>query len=178
MGAGYPDVAIGPVGDAAKGGLEAEDAAKGSGDADGAGAVGAMGERAKAGGYGRGRAAAGAARCAFGVPGIAAGRTEQVVAHILVAEVGRVGLAGDDAAGGFYAAGDGAVEVGDLVLSEDRAAGEAQTVAGFEVFDGDGQAVQEAEFVAAHDGSFGGAGGVKGAVAVYVEVGVDGRVDG
>ena len=73
VGAGYPDVAIGPVGDAAKGGLESEDAAKGSGDADRAGAVGAMGERAKAGGHGRGRAAAGAARCAFGVPGIAAG---------------------------------------------------------------------------------------------------------
>ena len=94
-----------------------------------------------------------------------------------MAEVGRIGLADDNAAGGLDTAGYGAVEFGDLVLLEDGAAGVAQALAGFEILDGDGQAVQEAEFVAAHDGGFGGAGGVKGAVAVYVEVSVDGWVD-
>ena len=177
VGAGGPDVEVGPVGYASERGLEAEDAAEGGGDADGAGAVGAVGEGAESGGHGRGGAAAGAARGAISVPGIAARIAELVVAHVLVAEVGRIGLADDDGAGGLDAAGDGAVVAGDLVGVEDRAVGVAQTGAGFKVFDGDGQTVQEAEVVAAHDGGFGGASDVEGAVAVDGQIGVDGGVD-
>ena len=94
-----------------------------------------------------------------------------------MAEVGRVGLADDDAAGGSDAAGDYAVESGDLVLLEDGAAGVAEAGAGFKVFDGDGEAVEGAEILAAHDSVFGGAGGVEGEVGVDGEKGVDGGIE-
>ena len=74
-----------------------------------------MGQRPKSGGHGRGGAAAGAARRALRVPGIASWFAQQVVAHILVAQVRRIGLADDDASGGLDALGYDAVVVGDQV---------------------------------------------------------------
>ena len=53
-----PEVRVRPVGDHAEGGFEAEDAAQRGGDADGAGAVGAMGYGPNASRDGCGRAAA------------------------------------------------------------------------------------------------------------------------
>ena len=95
-----------------------------------------------------------------------------------MAEVGRVGFADDDAAGGLNAARNSAVDFGDQVLLEDGTAGMAQSFAGFKILDGNGQAVERTEILPAHDCGFGGAGAVEGAVGVEVEKGVDGRVDG
>ena len=53
----------------------------------------------------------------------------------------------------------------------------AHAFTGFEVLNGNRQAVEGAELVAAHDRGFGGAGGIEGSVAVDGEVGVDEGID-
>src|SRR5579859_3351519 len=103
----------------------------------------------------RGRATTGRAGGALEVPGVARRWPDQVVAHVLVAEVGRVRLAEEDCASRAQAAGDAAVEVGDKVLEEFGAVRGAQSSRRLEVFHRDGQTVQWPEWIAAHDRRFG-----------------------
>ena len=95
-----------------------------------------------------------------------------------MAEVGGIRLADDDASGGLDAAGNGAVEIGDLVFLEDGPAGVVQSLAGFKIFDRNWQAVERTKVPSGHDCGFGGASAIKGEVGVEVEKSVDGRIDG
>src|SRR5262245_7838647 len=124
--AGGPEIGVRPVGHDAKRRLEAKDAAQGGRDANRAGTIRAMGNGPDTCRDGRGRTATAAARRAFELPRIASGRSEEVVARILVAEVRRVGLAENNCPGGAQATGDATVKVRDVVLEELRARSGAQ----------------------------------------------------
>jgi len=89
-----------PDRDAAARGLEPDEAAAGRGDADGAAAVVAARHGHDARGHGRRRAAAAAARGARRVPGVAAAPEGAGGRHALEGQLGRVGLAEHDQAGG------------------------------------------------------------------------------
>jgi hypothetical protein len=101
-------------------------------------------------------AAAGAAGGVVGVPGVAAVVTEAVFAHADEGEFRGVGLAEDDGAGVLDAFDDGGVFFRDAVFEEEGAGGGGDAPGHLGVFDGDGQAVESAQLVAAHDGILGG----------------------
>src|SRR5262249_13648685 len=84
---GIPEIGGRPRGDPPKRRLETEDAAKRGWDADRSRAVGSVSERPPARGHRRAPPSGGSARRALYVPRIGAGRAEQVVAHVLVAEM-------------------------------------------------------------------------------------------
>src|SRR5262245_7797337 len=76
------------------------------------------------------------------LPRIATRRPDEVIAHVLVPIVGRIGFAKHNAPGSFDTPGDHAVEIGDVVLEEFGAVGTAQPSTGFEIFDRDGEPMQ------------------------------------
>src|SRR5437016_373374 len=86
------------VADVTASGLEADDAAEGCGDADGAAGIGADAAVAKAGGHGGGRSSTRAAGYARGVPGIARGAVVGVVGGHTVGELVHICLAKKDSA--------------------------------------------------------------------------------
>ena len=88
------------------------------------------------------------------MPRVARGGHEQVVAHVLVAVVRRVGLGEDDPTRRAHALGGTAVERGNVVLLEFRAERRAQAPGRFKVFDRNGYPMQCAEGRPAHDRVF------------------------
>src|SRR5712691_2040853 len=101
-----------------------------------------MRQGAKPGGHGgRGTTTRGS-RSALELPRIATRRPDEVVAHVLVPIVGRIGFAKHNAPGSFDAPSDHAIEIGDVVLEEFGAIGTAQTSTGFEIFDRDREPMQ------------------------------------
>src|SRR5439155_8661853 len=84
------------------------------------------------------------------VPRVPRGLHQQVVAHVLVAEGRRVGLAEDDRPGAAKPARRGTVLGGDMVLEELRAEGQPATGDRLQILDRDGDAVQGTELVAPH----------------------------
>ena len=153
-------------------GLDAEDAAEGGRDADGAAAVAAGGDGAQPGCQGRARAAAGAAGSAGGVPGVAAGFAHLVLGGARLPELRGVGLAQHDGAGGLDALHHHRVYLGDAVAEQGRAHGGGDALAHLQVLDGDGDAVQRPQRPAAGHGVIGGAGVGQRLLLAEGEVGV------
>ena len=105
------------------------------------------------------------------LPRVARRRAEQVVGHVLVAQVRRVGLAEDDRAGRRSRSAT-APSSGTLCSKNLRAEGGAQAGRRLQVLDRDGHAVQRSERVAAGHRRFGRAGGVHRPLGVQCEEGV------
>ena len=82
-------------------------------------AVTALGKCAEAGGDRGGGASGGAARGAAEVPRVPGGRPDQIVGHVLVAEVRRVGFANEDRPCAAEAFSGDAVARGNVVAEED-----------------------------------------------------------
>src|SRR5580693_1035673 len=102
--------------DTAPGGLEANDATEGSGDADGAARVRADAAVAKARGDCGGGTSAGAAWDAFEIPGIADGPEVGIVGCDAVGELVHVGLAEQDRARLFKLCDDWCIVFGNKIL--------------------------------------------------------------
>src|SRR4029453_1654013 len=100
------------------------------------------------------------------LPRIATRRSNEVIAHVLVPIVGRIGFAKHNASSGFDALGDHTVEIGDVVLKEFGTIGTAQTSTGFEIFDRDREPMQGLESLATHHGGFSCLGLLPGALGV------------
>ncbi len=170
-GGGEGDEAV--AGDEAVGGFESDDAAEGGGLSDGAAGVGAEAAEADACGTGCGRAAGGAAGDAVGVPGIFGGAEGGVFGGGAHGEFIEVCFAEDDGAGGFELLDDRGVIRGVEVFEHFGGASGGAVVGTHVVFDGDGDAGEEAEGLAG--GAFGvdGVGLLEGAVVEDGVVGVE-----
>ena len=133
------------IGHAADGGAEADDIAPGGGIAERAAGVGAAGDGHHAAGE-RDRCTAGGAAAGFrevvGIVGCAEDTVEGLRAGT---ELGDVGFAEEDGAGGAHARDEQVVLGGDVVLEEGRAEGGADAGGFDEVLVGDGQTVQRTE---------------------------------
>ena len=129
---------------------DADDAAERRRDSDRAAEVGALRDRQHAGRNRHGRTAGGAGRAEFRIPGIAGGAEHLVDGVRAGCEFRRVGLGENDGAGGFQAAHDLGVLVGNVVLEKRRAEGGADARRHRDVLDADRQAVQRPERCAAH----------------------------
>ena len=81
-----------PVGYFTEAGLEADDAAEGGGNADGAAGIGAQRQRSHAQGHCHGAAAAGATRGLGRVPGVVGGAVNGVVGNAFPAQLGGGGF--------------------------------------------------------------------------------------
>ena len=162
---------------AAVGRLDAGDAAEAGWYADAAAAVAAGCEGAEAGDQGGCRAAAAAARRVVGVPGVAAGVADQVLGGTGLAELGGVGLAQDDGAGGLDPLDDDGIHVGHAVAEYSGPHGGCDPVGQLQVLDGDWDAMQRAEGIAAPHRFIGGAGIGEGLVRAEGEVGAEAWVE-
>ena len=140
-----PAEVVGGIGHAADGGAEADDIAPGGRIAEGPAGVGAAGDRHHAAGE-RDRCTAGGAATGFrevvGVAGCAEDTVEGLRAG---AELGDVGFAEEDGAGGAHARDEQVVVCGDVVFEEGRAEGGADAGGFEEVLVRDGQTMQGAE---------------------------------
>ena len=128
-----PEVRAGPTGDPTERRLEPEDPAERRRDADRAGAIRAVGEGAEAGSDRSPCSPGGAAGRARKVPRVPAGWPQQVVGHVLVADVGRVGLSQEHGSRSPEPLGEHTVVGRDVVLEELGAQCGADAGGGFEV---------------------------------------------
>ena len=156
VGRGTPIAAV--ARNAMLGRLDAEDAAEAGRYAYGAAAVAAGGDGAKAGGQGSARAAAGPAGGAASVPRVPAGIADLVLGGARLPELRRIGLAQHDSPSGLDPLDDDRVYLRSPVAEQGRSHGAGQTLGQFQVFDGDGYAVQRPHGPAAGHGVIGGAG--------------------
>ena len=154
----------------------AKDAAQRGGDAYGTGAVRAVRQRAQPRGHRCRGAATGGARGAVQLPWVAARRTQEVVAHVLVPVVRRVGLPDHDAAGALGAFRHQAVAVRDVVGEEPGAKRAAQAGDRLQVLYRHRQAVQGARRLALHDARLRRLRRLACPLAVHRQEGVDMRV--
>src|SRR3990172_2734565 len=111
---------IGAQGVAGPRGLEAEQAATGGRDADGATTVAALGHRYNARGHGGRGAPAGAARRAVRVPGVVGGAEEAWLGSGKEAELRGVGLSENDEAGALVPRDELRIVVSDVLAQEAR----------------------------------------------------------
>src|SRR5215510_3100283 len=110
------------------------------------------------------------------LPRIATRWPDEVIAHVLVPIVGRIGFAKHNAPGSFDARRDHAVKIGDVVLKEFGAIGTAQTNTGFEIFDRDGEPMQGLEGLTTHHGGLSRLRLLSGALGVYRQIGIETRI--
>src|SRR5712691_8409668 len=101
-----------------------------------------MRQGAKPGGHGSRGTTARSPRGTLELPWSATRRPDEIIAHVLVPIVGRIGFAKYNAPGSFDTPSDHAIEIGDVVLEEFGAIGTAQTSTGFEIFDRDREPMQ------------------------------------
>src|SRR3990172_3414373 len=127
---------VGAQGVAGASGLQAEQAAAGGGDADGAASVVAVGHGDDARGHGGSGTAAGTAGGALAVPGVVGGAEEVGLGGWRESELWRVGLAHDDQPSALLTDDELGVFRGDIIGQESRAFGEADaSVLGVEVLE-------------------------------------------
>ena len=156
--------------------LDAGYAAEAGRDADAAAAVAAGGQGAEAGGQRRRRAATAAAGRVVGVPRVAAGFADEVLGGAGLSELGCVGLAQDDGAGGLDALDDDGVDLRHPVSEYGGAQGGGHALGQLQVLDGDGDAVERPQSVAAPDGFVGSAGIGQRLIRAEGQVGAEPRV--
>jgi len=135
---------------AAVGRLEAHQPAERRGDAHRAAAVGADADRTQARRHRRGGAAARAARCEHGVPGVARDPEHRTVGEGLEAELREVRLAEDDGAGRLQASDRDVVRLRHQLGEEPRAARRAEAARVERVLERERHTVQRAERLALH----------------------------
>src|SRR5579859_2496913 len=128
--------------------FEANDAAEGRGNSNGATGVGADGRDAKASGDGNCGAATGAPGNAIGVPGIAGWAVVGIVGCDTVSEFVEIGFAENNGAGGFEFRNDVGVLFGHEVSQELCSSGGADSRGVNIVFKRDGNAVKRATVAA------------------------------
>jgi len=178
-GGGEGDEAV--TGDEAIRWLEADDAAEGSGLADRAAGIGTQTAEAEASGTGGCRAAGGTARDTFGVPWIFGGAEGGVFGGGAHGEFIEVGFSEDDGAGGFEFIDDGGVVGGVEVFEHFGGAGGCAEGGAHVVFDGDGDAGEEAEGLALGAGGIDGGGFFEGTIGedaiVCMQIGIQ-AIDG
>jgi hypothetical protein len=166
------------AGHTAEGRLVAVDAVPGGRDADGAAAIGALGQRHQPVGDGAAAAAGRAARVLGRVERIARGAEEIVVADAAHAHGRAVGLADQDGAGLLDMLGEGAIGIRDEILAGAHAA-EAGLPARLEIeqiLDRRGHAVERAERVARHQRALGRQRRLAGIVEAEIDEGGDGGI--
>ena len=140
---------------APEGRLHADDAAEGRRDADGTACVRAHGAVAEAGGDRGARTAAGSARDPAGVVRIPRRPEKRAVARRPVGELVGVGLADQDGSSILELPGDGRAAVGDVLGEEGGGHRRADVSGGYQILDGDGNAVQRAVVPSGRDLRFG-----------------------
>src|SRR5712691_314414 len=137
-----------------------------------------MRQGAKPGGHGSRGPTARSPRGTLELPRIATRRSNEVVTHVLVPVVGRVGFAKHNTSGSLDAPSDHPVKIGDVVLKEFGAIGTAQTSTGFEIFDRDGEPMQGLESLATHHSRLSRLRLLPGALGVYRQIGIETRIQG
>lgn len=163
-------------GDAAGSGLEAGDAAKMRGHANGAAAIAADAAGRAEGGDGGGFTAGGTAGSARRVGGMAGAAGDEVVGFVAGEQLGCVGLAEEDGAMATELRDGGGIGGGAMADAQAAAdlGGQARNVEA--VFDGDWHAVQRAQGLTARDGGFAGASFFESALGEYHGECVDRRI--
>ena len=130
-------------GDTAAGGLEADQAAKGGGDADGTAAIAAVRRRDDAGRHRRGRAAAGAARRAYRIPGVECRPRFPRLCSDRQRQLRRIGLAENHQSGLPVAAHQGGVLLRHEPVEETAGIpGGLSPIVGADILQQEGHAVQ------------------------------------
>src|SRR5262245_28936975 len=100
-----------------------------------------MRQRTKPNDHGSRGTAARSSRSTLEMPRIATRWPDEVITHILIPVVGRIGFPEHNAPGSFDTSSDHTIEIGDVVLEKFGAIGTAQTSTGFQVFNEDQQSM-------------------------------------